>query len=231
VDAFPGPQDEYSWRCIVGKSVLTPCYSPLSQREHEVVCAVPPWYAFKVPLIRLQKPVPVGQGDKGGYWSSWALQLSNKGSASWQIQARRRSPEAPRRTSARTALWRATSTRPRNLGRSTTGRTRLSLVAHRPMFAWPCRSHTTVPIEQVPIEQVPIEKVRCPAASPMSAVKRCDGGSTRSTGHPKPRPDRGKLPSRTTGRPSTDWLAGRRALPGACQCMPPTRGFGGRPHD
>jgi hypothetical protein len=40
---------------------------------------VTPWWAFKVALIRLQKPLPMGQADKGGYWSAWALQLSNKG--------------------------------------------------------------------------------------------------------------------------------------------------------
>jgi hypothetical protein len=79
VGAFPGPEDEYAWRCLVGNSILTPCYSPLSQHVREVVCAVTPWWAFKVPLIRLQKPLPAGQADKGGYWSAWAIQLSNKG--------------------------------------------------------------------------------------------------------------------------------------------------------
>ena len=51
VGAFPGPEDEYAWRCLVGNSIITPCYSPLSRRAREVVCAVTPWWAFKVPLI------------------------------------------------------------------------------------------------------------------------------------------------------------------------------------
>ena len=68
VGAFPGPEDEYAWRCLVGNSILTPCYSPLSQRAREVVCAVTPWWAYRVPLIHLQRPLPMGQADKGGYW-------------------------------------------------------------------------------------------------------------------------------------------------------------------
>ena len=79
VGAFPGPEDEYAWRCLVGNSILTPCYRPLSQRAREVVCAVTPWWAYRVPLIHLQKPLPMGQADKGGYWSAWAIQLTNKG--------------------------------------------------------------------------------------------------------------------------------------------------------
>ena len=77
--AFPGPEDEYAWRCIAGNALLTPCYSPPSQGAREVVCAVTPWFAFKVPVIHLERPLPIDLADKGGYWSAWAIQLSNKG--------------------------------------------------------------------------------------------------------------------------------------------------------
>ncbi len=76
--AFPPPDDQYAWRCLSGNSILTPCFSPVAGHASEVVCAVSPWYRFAVPVIKLQRPLPLSSGDNGNYWSAWGIQLANK---------------------------------------------------------------------------------------------------------------------------------------------------------
>jgi len=44
----------------------------------EVVCAGSPWDSSHVLLLHLTKPLPLAEANKDGYWTGWALQLSNK---------------------------------------------------------------------------------------------------------------------------------------------------------
>jgi hypothetical protein len=66
-----------AWRCFRGNLILDPCFSNGRSAKPYAVCPRAPW-AKKVTLLRLTKPLPLAEGNKGGGGAEpWGIVSSN----------------------------------------------------------------------------------------------------------------------------------------------------------
>jgi hypothetical protein len=68
-----------AYRCMVGNSILDPCFAPKVSRPRAVACATDP-FSNRIVLLRMQKPLP--SPDSTTQWlkphnQPWGLRLSN----------------------------------------------------------------------------------------------------------------------------------------------------------
>jgi len=68
-----------AWRCFLGNSILDPCFSRGRSSKPYVVCPAAPW-STRVTLLRLSKPLPLSNSNKGSraaVWP-WGIVTSNR---------------------------------------------------------------------------------------------------------------------------------------------------------
>ncbi|HEY5161242.1 MAG TPA: hypothetical protein VII83_09285 [Gaiellaceae bacterium] len=59
-----------AWRCFRGNFILDPCFSNGRSSQPYVVCPAAPW-STRVTLLRLTKPLPLSNGNKGSRAATW----------------------------------------------------------------------------------------------------------------------------------------------------------------